>query len=571
MARSYNPHMSKKDAAAPVPSEPQKWMVHLKPILGVRPGIYLTVIYSVVLILLVFLLLFYPGLRNRGAYLSVGLQPGYAAIRVDGVFAGTAPSTIFVKNGTRQIEVGKPYFTSETKTINVRGRVFATLLFPSRMHLSFTLAVADLNGLLSHSLDDFSSNPTIPQIVSDAAWAAYGKSSIDKNVIKDQLYSFIDNCMYFLNSAITTASTAVTPERQLVEILRAGTRTASSGTFLSASDFLTLVQKSIQVKELHENSPAWLMTALTSSHEKDLAASQWVMGYLSHYRDTLSQYYQQLSGSPSPSGGGLSVMAGIRFHSIPSGVLVMGKDDDLSSLGQSVNVLLPHPVSIRPFYLSETEVTNRQYAQFLSSSPTWRPSNTPELLKEGLVSEDYLSEWQNNAPPAGKEDMPVVSVSWNAAAAYCSWLSGQIRSSGMTARLPTEAEWEWAARGGLRGMPYPLGSKPGNAVFFSRGMTGPSPAGSSEPNGYGLRDMMGNVWEWCGNSFGAAEYLLSSLDPAVNAGLACPDVSNKAVRGGGWINQKDLVRVYTRGSQPMDWCSPFLGFRVAVGQVSAAQ
>lgn len=249
----------------------------------------------------------------------------------------------------------------------------------------------------------------------------------------------------------------------------------------------------------------------------------------------------------------------------------MGKDDTLSSLGQTIDTLLPHPVSIRSFYLSETEVTNRQFKQFVDSSPKWRPSNAAVLVKEGLVSGDYLSGWVSDAPPAGKDDLPVVSVSWSAASAYCDWLSGQIRGSGMSARLPTEAEWEWAARGGLRGMPYPLGSKPGSAVFFGSGMTGPEAAGSSEPNGYGLRDMMGNVWEWCGTSFSPSEYLLSSLDPTASAALAGPEVSFKAVRGGSWINQKDLVKVYTRGSQPMDWCSPFLGFRTAVSQAAAGK
>ncbi len=66
-------------------------------------------------------------------------------------------------------------------------------------------------------------------------------------------------------------------------------------------------------------------------------------------------------------------------------------------------------------------------------------------------------------------------------------------------------------------MPYPLGEKPGAAVLSVKGITGPSRAGTSEPNGYGLRDMVGNVWEWCADSFAPAAYLLSSLDPKKNA------------------------------------------------------
>jgi formylglycine-generating enzyme required for sulfatase activity len=569
MARFYTPCMSKKDETLGA-AEPQKGTVHLTPILGVRPGIYLTVLYSAIFILLVFFLLFYPGLRNRGAYLTVDVQLGLATIKVDGVFAGTAPSTIFVKNGARQIEIGKTFYTSVTRTISVRGRVFATLIVPARMRISAELSLADLKGLLKNSFDDFSRNQTIPQIVSDASWAAFGKSSFSSDEIAFGLYSLVDNCMYFMNPALDVTATTSTPERQLVEILRAGMRTSSAGTFLSVSNFLSFVQKGVQLKEKYDNLPAWLLVALSREHGKDLASSTWMTGHFSQYRDSLSRYYQPLSGAPAGSGGGaVSLIAGLRFRSIPSGVLVMGKDDDLNTLGQSIDLLLPHPVSIQSFYLSETEVTNRQYKLFLDSAPRWRKSNIKALVTEGLVSDDYLSDWTNDLPPSGKEEMPVVSVSWDAVNAYCGWLAGAIRSTGMTARLPSEAEWEWAARGGLRGMPYPLGSKPGNAVFYSRGMTAPAAAGSSEPNGYGLRDMMGNVWEWCGSSFGASDYLLSSLDPIRNAGLAHPDAAYKAVRGGSWNNQRDLIKVYTRGSQPMDWCSPFLGFRVAVVRAGA--
>jgi formylglycine-generating enzyme required for sulfatase activity len=117
-------------------------------------------------------------------------------------------------------------------------------------------------------------------------------------------------------------------------------------------------------------------------------------------------------------------------------------------------------------------------------------------------------------------------------------------------------------------MPYPLGEKPGASVFFTKGATGPARAGSSEPNGYGLRDMVGNVWEWCSDSFAPAAYLLTSLDPMENAKLAgaLPPSVDHVVRGGSWNNARDQVKVFTRGSQPADWCTPYLGFRVALAR-----
>jgi iron(II)-dependent oxidoreductase len=568
--------MSKKDAPSSA-GEPQRATVELKPILGVRPGIYLTVIYGLILVLVVFFVLFYPGLRNRGSYISIDVRPGYATVKVDGVFAGTAPSTIFVKNGSRKIEVGKAFFSTVTKNLVVHGRVFATLFVPSRQRVTVDLSIMDLKGLVEHAVDDFSRNPSVPQIVSDTAWAAYGKTSYNLEDLTTGLYDFVDNCMYFMNPALDISSTTTTAEKQLVELLRAGTRISSFGTFLTPSNFISFVNKSIQIKEKYENSPSWLLLALSREHGKSLTSSNWLLGHFAAYRNDLSRYYQpNLYYTPGGAGGGaVAIIGGVRFRSIPPGTIVMGKDDNLEALGKSIDLLLPHPVSITPFYLSETEVTNRQYKLFLDDTPKWRHANLAMLVQVGLVSDGYLSDWLNDLPPAGKEDMPLTTVSYDAASAYCEWLTQAMHAQfpGMIARLPAEVEWEWAARGGLRGMPYPLGEKPGNSVFFTSGTTGPSRAGSSEPNGYGLRDMMGNVWEWCGDSFAASDYLLSSLDPRRNTALiaAHPVVNDKAVRGGAWNNQKDVIKVYTRGSQPRDWCSPFLGFRVAVASAAAGR
>jgi formylglycine-generating enzyme required for sulfatase activity len=191
-------------------------------------------------------------------------------------------------------------------------------------------------------------------------------------------------------------------------------------------------------------------------------------------------------------------------------------------------------------------------------------------MAKGLVTDGYLAGWSNGRPPAGAEDLPVTGVSWYAATAFCDWLTRRASAAlpGYVARLPLESEWEWAARGGLRGMPYPQGTKIGKAVFAAKGITGPSPVGTSEPNGYGLRDTIGNVWEWCADPFNRTSFLLSSFDPVTNAALerTLPVGPDRSVRGGGWGNQAGAEKVSTRGSQPADWCTPYLGFRVALAR-----
>jgi formylglycine-generating enzyme required for sulfatase activity len=223
------------------------------------------------------------------------------------------------------------------------------------------------------------------------------------------------------------------------------------------------------------------------------------------------------------------------------------------------------------FLAAETEVSNRLYARFLADTPEWRKQNAAALAQQGLADDAYLSGWTDQGYASGEDELPVTGVSYFAAQAFCRWLSARLPPSlaGYEARLPNEAEWEWAARGGLVGSPYPLGPKPLTAVFFEPGIAGPRPIGSSAPNGYGLRDMSGNVWEWCSDWYSPVAYLFSSLDPARNSADRSAEIfygAEKVVRGGSWANEKELVKLHTRASQPPSWCTPYLGFRVVLAR-----
>jgi formylglycine-generating enzyme required for sulfatase activity len=545
--------MPKKDRVE-THSDDTEVSVQLKPVLGVRPGLYLSVLYGLALAVLVFFLLFYPGLRHRGVYLAVTSFPGQATVKVDGTFAGTTPCTVFVKRGTRQIEVSRPFFEPSIASLSVRGRIFATLLVPDRKKRSFELSIADIKGLLEWALVDFQRSPAVPEIVSDAAWAAY---KAPQN--RAALYQFLNDCMFYLTS-----------EEQLRELVVAAGRTASSGTVLSPLGLASMVQQGIQVKQKYPNFGSWVLLSISRDSAKKLGAKPWIGQYLAGYRAAMSQYYQaSFSGSNGSQGGARGPVAqGVAFRSVPQGTLVMGNDEKLENLGLLIDQTLPHPIAVGAFFLSETEVTNRQFQLFLDDSPDWLPANRAALMAKGLAGDQYLVDWTSGRAPAGREEYPVAGVSYHAAAAYCAWLTRKMAQSapGAVVRLPTEAEWEWAARGGLKGMPYPLGEKPGASVLFVKGISGPQRAGASEPNGYGLRDTIGNVWEWCADSHAPAAFLLSSLDPAENARLdrSLPASGDRSVRGGSWNNTRDQVKVYTRGSQPADWCTPYLGFRVAL-------
>ncbi len=541
--------MPKKDRTE-AHSDADEVSVHLKPILGVRPGAYLTALYCVLVVLLVFFFLFFPGLKNRGSYLSLATFPDHATVKVDGVYAGNTPCVVFLKHGQRNVEISKPFYTIVSFQQIVGGRIFGTLIVPDSRRKSLTLTVADIEGLLKWAREDFQKNPGIPSIISDSTNAANEGSA-------QQLYGFVDDSMLF-----------VTNEFQLKELLHAAVRVSTRNSFLTPSSFVTVIQHSIQLKQKYDNFPSWLLLVLSRAHGTKLAASPWIQQYLTSYRDAISRYYQPASLLPGSGSGGRATVQGMDFRAIPAGELIMGKDDNLDSLGKSVDILLAHPVYIDAFYLGSLEVTKGQYQSFIQQNPDWAPGNRSTLVQKGLVTDSYLSDWTSGGVSGGREGYPVTSISWHAAVAFTEWLSQKVKATlpGYVAQLPSEAQWEWAARGGLRGMAYPLGGKPGAAVFFQKGITGPSPAGASEPNGYGLRDMIGNVWEWCADPFTLTSNLLSSLDPRANVALsrALPNGPDHSVRGGAWENPSGVVKVYTRGSQPSEWCTPYLGFRVAL-------
>jgi formylglycine-generating enzyme required for sulfatase activity len=546
------PRMSKKDRTGS-PTLADDGAVHLKPILGMRPGVYLTGLYAVALAVVLFFVLFYPGLHARGAFLSVTTYPDKATVKVDGVYAGSTPCTVFLKHGERSVELSKPYYSPVFFKENVGGRVFATLLVPDTKPRSTDLHVADIDALLAWSLGDFQKNPEIPQIVSDVSRVAADESSSVK------LYDFLDN-----------AARYITSESQLRQLLLAAARVSARGSFLTPASLLALVEDCIHVKQKYDNAPSWVLLTVSRERADKLAATDWVQKYLAEYRDRMSKYYQAKFPPSEGAVGRLVVVRGASYRSVPAGELTMGKDDNLDSLGKTVDQLLPHPVAVDAFYMGEAEVTNRQFAVFVAENPKWSPANLSSLTAAGLADESYLSDWVNGRPTSSGEEAPVTHVSFYAAQAYCDWLTPAVQAviPGYVARLPYESEWEWAARGGLRGVPYPLGEKPGTAVFFQKGITGAARAGSSEPNGYGLRDMMGNVWDWCLDPYAPSSYLLSSFDPRLNESYekSYAPGPDRAVRGGAWNSQSEQLRVYTRGSQPAEWSTPYLGFRVALAR-----
>lgn len=160
----------------------------------------------------------------------------------------------------------------------------------------------------------------------------------------------------------------------------------------------------------------------------------------------------------------------------------------------------------------------------------------------------------------GHPDHPVVSVSWFDAVAYCEWLS---RECGRQYRLPTEAEWERAARGGVEGALYVWGDEPpGDRPEYLRRWTGevngPRPVGEEPPNAFGIFDIGENIHEWCADWFDKSYYAVS---PEHNPGGPATG-ERKASRGGSWRHHIKVSRCAARSSIPPSFQYADYGFRI---------
>lgn len=275
--------------------------------------------------------------------------------------------------------------------------------------------------------------------------------------------------------------------------------------------------------------------------------------------------------------------AGMVF--IPGGDFDMGGDNSQAQPDE----LPKHRVRVSAFWIDKTEVTNAQFKKFTDATgyittaerkPDWNelkktlPPGTPQPADSLLVAaslvftptsgpvdlNDYSqwwswvkgASWKHPEGPAssirGRENDPVVQVSWDDAMAYCKW-AGK--------RLPTEAEWEFAARGGLINRIYPWGNEPvetgkpkanswnGAFPYLNNkrdGFVKLAPVGSFAPNGYGLYDMAGNVWEWCSDLYNADYYKelqgKISIDPKGPARSFDPQepyMEKRSLRGGSFL------------------------------------
>ena len=233
-----------------------------------------------------------------------------------------------------------------------------------------------------------------------------------------------------------------------------------------------------------------------------------------------------------------------------------------------------HKVTVNNFYISKYEVTFSDFKKFIDATGYKTEAEQPDSvrMKHGNRARGvYNGTWNmtmNHTPiPLSDTMKPVGNISWYDAVAYCDWLS---KVSGKKFRLPTEAEWEYAARGGKlsKGFTYVGGNKLDEVAWYIKNSYGQSHViGQKMPNELGIHDMAGNHREWCSDWYRDTYYKTSPEDNPAGATKG----TNKVIRGGSWGSEADRMRLtYRNEAFPYNSAQDF-GFRLAISGEPAAK
>jgi hypothetical protein len=371
--------------------------VKLKHIMGIHPGMYLTVLYSLILLIILFFLLVYPGLKNPGSVLIVKTEPAGAAIRVNDVYMGQAGTRIFVPRGTHTIDVVMPGFESQNTVIQIKGRIFGSLLFAHIHRLEFTLRTNDpVSAFILYAADfaewSFAGEPTaswqIPLSLSEGAYRLGPQNSQS------------------LQDILRAAARFTSTRAALRDLLRAKILLDNYGNAPSPAALLGSISEILVFLSENPDSASWLHSLLPQQAALTIENSGWHKDY----EDRRIVF----SGRTAER----QRIRGLNFLGIP--------DTEFSGGNQ-----------IKGFLISETPVTKSLFETFLGQNPEWTEHYTDYFTEE--ISINPLEAFNRDA---------ITGITWYAAQAFCKWLTAYLPGSmaGMEIRLPSEYEWLAAAQ-----------------------------------------------------------------------------------------------------------------------------
>ncbi|MCL2410331.1 MAG: SUMF1/EgtB/PvdO family nonheme iron enzyme [Treponema sp.] len=389
--------------------------VKLKPFMGIRPGVYLTVIYSIILLTVIFFLFVFPGIRTANAALVVKTQPSGAAIRINDVYMGLSGTRIIIPRGTYTITAVMPGFESQSSVQEVSGRVFGSRFFPRLHTIEKTLTTADPSAAFALYAHDFASWTfggeateiwQIPMSLSEGAYRTGRKQTTENR------QAFQDKLLAASRFSVTRAGTR--------DLIRAKALIDGGGNTPSPLTLLGSISETLVFLSENPGSAAWLSRLFPGVHE--IRTSQWA----NDERDIETSFVPD-NTAPLLAGGNQFNLAGMAFRNMGAGTLFSGNANALKPYGNGVY--------INSFLISETPVPRPLFETFLNENPEWREHQR-----------DYFPN-DISTLPLETHNRYIYGITWQVAEAFCRWLTGLLPPgmADMEVRLPTEHEWEYAA------------------------------------------------------------------------------------------------------------------------------
>ncbi|MDR0409034.1 MAG: SUMF1/EgtB/PvdO family nonheme iron enzyme [Spirochaetaceae bacterium] len=494
--------------------------VKLPSLFGLRPGVYLTIIYSFVIVVILFFLLVFPGMARRGSVVTFTSEPSGAAVRVDDVFFDTTPCDLFVEEGPRRFDIVMPGFDNFSVEVAAGAGGFASLFFPRRLSVHAELKERAPLAALTLGVNDA------------AAWSFTGESAAAYQTplsLSEGVYRSAPRGGE-ADELLKAAARFTSSRAFLKDLLRAKLLADNEGRSPSPLKMVSSVSK---ILVFMSENPAFTVSVANLLEEtaKPLLESAW---YKKNIIDEV--FPPQTDGSlqtqdpPSARFGGNLLVAGVQFVEVEGGIFKAAADFSFE-------------VPVPRYYIAANEVSDSEWSDFLHENPEWGTENAAQLAEGGFVDQLYLVKNDSNPVPA------VQGVSWFAAEAYCRWLTSKLGAafSGWTARLPTEIEWEYAAKSAAKGLD---GGRLKNMV--------------PENDDTRTASTSAGLWEWCADPFVPLYFLRAD-----SASIETVGSPKRSVRGGCWINPAGTVTPETRGGLPPYSCSPFVSFRPVIAREMA--
>ncbi|MDR1239670.1 MAG: SUMF1/EgtB/PvdO family nonheme iron enzyme [Treponema sp.] len=484
--------------------------VRLKTLAGLRPGVYLAVLYSLAVLIILYFILLHPGVSRPGSVVALKTEPAGAALRVDGLYQGASPARIFVPQGRHRFELVLPGYAPLEFEEEIRGRVFGSLFFPliHRVEKELT-ADADAAGALALGAADyaawsFAGEPTAAwQIPLSLSTGAYRSGPAAKTRHGE------------MNNILRAAARFGSTKAALRDLIRAkalidngGLSPSPGSLFRSAGDLIGFLSET-------PGAAAWLADTLPPEAAALVSGSAWYQKQLAAGDEAPA------AERTAPGPGGRLRLGPLGFTSVPGGILAQSQ-------------VFPRTSAVESFWISETEVSAGAFDAFLIARPQWESRNAESLREQGLAGGGYLS---GDGGFRRGDGSGITQVSWHAARAFCDWLSGQLPPSmaDWEVRLPTEAEWEYAAKS-------------------ARGWAAS-----------GIRGLGGGLWEWCEEPYAPLNFIEAPAE--ARAATGSPE---RSLRGGAGITSGSAARLETRASLPPESCSPLVSFRPVIARKTAA-